>query len=113
MTQSAEHKIQIAPPPPKVKVKCSYNFLTLWKILNNLAQIISIMRLCAYDMHGTTSRSWLVKGQKVHINVRSGRGLGCPLDCPVYIDITMMRTFSDTFGLFSDFLNNFIFMRLS
>jgi hypothetical protein len=46
-----------------------YNFLTLWKILNNLAQIITIVRLYAYDVHDTTSRSWLVKGQEVHIHV--------------------------------------------
>jgi hypothetical protein len=50
---------------------------------NNVAQIITIMRLSAYDMHGITSRSWLVKGQEVHIHVHCGRGFSCPSDCLV------------------------------
>jgi hypothetical protein len=33
------------------------------------------------DIHGTTSRSLLVKGQEVHIHVRCGRGFSCPSDC--------------------------------
>jgi hypothetical protein len=64
-TQSTYLNIQVA--ATRVKVITFQNFLTLWKILNNLAQIIAIVRLFAYDMHGTTSRSWLVKGQEVHI----------------------------------------------
>jgi hypothetical protein len=46
--------IQVATP----RLNVLHNILTLWKILNDLAQKISIMRLCAYNMHGTTSRSW-------------------------------------------------------
>jgi hypothetical protein len=61
----------------------SITFYTLWKISNNKAQIINIMKLCAYDMHGISSRSWLVKGQEVHIHVHCGRGFICPSD---YLD---------------------------
>jgi hypothetical protein len=39
------------------------------KILNTLAKVITTMRLCDYDMHGTTSRSWLVESQELHIHV--------------------------------------------
>jgi hypothetical protein len=65
MTQSAELNIQVAAP----KVNFFHNFLTLWKILNNLAQIITIVRLCAYGMHDTTSRPLLVKGEEAQIRV--------------------------------------------
>jgi hypothetical protein len=37
-----------------------------------LAQIITTLRLCACDMHDTTSRSWLVKGEKVHMFTAEG-----------------------------------------
>jgi hypothetical protein len=70
--------------PQRSKWDVLHNFLTLWKILNNLTQIITIVSLCAYDMHDTTSRSWLVKGEKVHIR-DCGRGFSCPSDCLVSI----------------------------
>jgi hypothetical protein len=65
-----------------------HNFLTFGKILDNLVQIITIVRLCAYNMHGTTSRSWLVKGEEVHIHVQCGRGFSCPTDCLVIISFS-------------------------
>jgi hypothetical protein len=37
----------------------------------------------AYDMHVITSRSWLVKGQEVHIHVCCGRGFSYHSDCLV------------------------------
>jgi hypothetical protein len=63
----------------------------MWKILNNLAQIITIVRLCAYDMHGTTSRSWLAKGQEVHIHIHCGRGFRCLSDCLVVVEAIGMK----------------------
>jgi hypothetical protein len=48
-------------------------------------RIITIVRQCAYDMQGTTSRSWLVKGQEVNIHVHNGRGFSCPSGCLVKI----------------------------
>jgi hypothetical protein len=61
MTQSAELNIQVVTPRSMLYVP--HNSLTLWKVLNKLAQIITIVRQCAYDMHGTASMSLLVKGQ--------------------------------------------------
>jgi hypothetical protein len=43
-----------------------------------LAQIITSIRFYAYNMHGTTSRSWSVTGQEVHTHVTCVRRFRCP-----------------------------------
>jgi hypothetical protein len=63
MTQSAEHSILVA-THTRSRLYVLHNFFTLWRIFKTFAQILTIMRQCAYDMHGTTSRSWLVKVSK-------------------------------------------------
>jgi hypothetical protein len=69
--------------PPRSRLNVLHNFLTLWKIFNNLAQIITIMRLYAHNINGTTSRLLSVKGQEVHMHVCCRRGFSCPSDCLV------------------------------
>jgi hypothetical protein len=81
-TQSAEHNIQVA--TPNINVICSSKLFDFLEDLINLAQIITFLRLCAYDTHGKTSRSWLFKGQEVHIHVHCGKGFSCQ-DCFVEI----------------------------
>jgi hypothetical protein len=44
-------------------------------------------------MHVTTSRSWLVKGQEVHIHVHWVRGFSCPSDCLVDLTRDQKHTF--------------------
>jgi hypothetical protein len=57
--------------------------VTLWKIhvIGQLLKQNFVMSNCANDMHGTTSRSWLVNVHVLHIHVIQL----CPSDCLVYI----------------------------
>jgi hypothetical protein len=61
--------------PIRLRLYVIHIFLILWKIKTNLAHKLTSVRQCAFDMHGTTSRSWLVKGQEVHVHCV--RGFSC------------------------------------